>query len=66
MGYKGEEMPFTVEQFNLIVPTSPKTYRAREQFELNEMRTAAGIPPKTIYNKVKAKDIKNLLANAGM
>jgi hypothetical protein len=30
------------------------------------MRTAAGIPPKTIYNKVKAKDIKNLLANAGM
>jgi hypothetical protein len=66
MGYKGEEMPFTIEQFNLIVPTSPKTYRDREQFELNEMRTAAGIPPKTIYNKVKAKDIKNLLANAGM
>ena len=63
MGYKGEEMPFTVEQFNLIVP---KTYRDREQFDLNEMRTAAGIPPKTIYNKVKAKDIKNLLANAGM
>ena len=25
MGYKGEEMPFTIEQFNLVVPTSPKT-----------------------------------------
>jgi hypothetical protein len=30
------------------------------------MRTAAGIAPKTIYNKGKrAKDIENLLANAG-
>ena len=67
MGYKGEEMPFTIEQFNLIVPTSPKAYREREQFELNEMRTAAGLPTKAIYNKdKKAKDIKNLLTNAGM
>jgi hypothetical protein len=59
-------MPFTVEQFNMIVPTSPKTYREREQFELNEARTLAGIPPKAIYNKgKKAKDIQNLLTNAG-
>ena len=67
MGYKGQEMPFTVETFNELVPTSPQQYREREQFELNEMRTAAGLPPKAIYNKDKqAQDIKNLLTNAGM
>ncbi len=67
MGDKGQEMPFTVETFNRLVPTSPQQYREREQFELNEMRTAAGLPPKAIYNKDKqAQDIKNLLTNAGM
>ena len=67
MGYKGKEMPFTVETYNELVPTSPQQYREREQFELNEMRTAAGLPPKAIYNKDKqAQDIKNLLTNAGM
>jgi len=66
MGYKGEEYPFTVETYNSLVPQSPQTYREREQFELNEMRIAAGLPTKTIYNKRKKKDIRNLLNNAGM
>jgi hypothetical protein len=67
MGYKGQEMPFTVETFNELVPTSPQQYREREQFELNEMRTAAGIPNKTIYNKGKKdKALEKFLLNAGI
>ena len=67
MGYRGKEMPFTVETFNMQVPTSPKTYREREQFELNEMRTAAGLPTKAIYNKGKKdKALEKFLLNAGI
>ena len=66
MGYKGEEYPFTVETYNNLVPQSPQVYREREQFALNEMRIAAGLPTKTIYNKRKQNDIRNLLNNAGM
>ena len=67
MGYQGKEMPFTVKTFNRLVPTSPKTYREREEFELNEMRTAAGIPNKTIYNKGKKdKALEKFLLNAGI
>ena len=67
MGYQGKEMPFTVETYNKMVPTSPKQYRERAEFDLNEMRTAAGLPTKAIYNKdKKSKSIKNLLTNAGM
>lgn len=66
LGYKGEEYPFTIETYNNLVPQSPQVYREREQFELNEMRIASGLPTKTIYNKRKADDIRNLLNNAGM
>jgi hypothetical protein len=66
MGYKGEEYPFTAENYAELVPQSPQIYREREQFALNEMRIAAGLPTKTIYNKRKATDIRNLLTNAGI
>jgi len=67
MGYKGEEYPFTLENYAKLVPQSPQEYREREEFALNEWRVAAGIHPKTIYNKNrKARDIENLLRNAGI
>ena len=49
MHYNGDEYPWSVDQFNSLVPLSPKEYRAKHESDLNEMRVAAGIAPKKIY-----------------
>ena len=51
MHYEGEEYPWSVEEFNRLVPLSPKAYRQTKEEDLNEMRVAAGIPTVTIYEK---------------
>ena len=63
MVYEDKEMPFSVETFEKLVPLSPKEYRKRKEGEINEMRSAAGIDTKQIYER--ELDIKQLQAAAG-
>jgi hypothetical protein len=51
MHYKGTETPFSRDEFDSQVPLSPRAYRERYDKDLNEVRAAAGIPVKTIYEK---------------
>jgi hypothetical protein len=63
MTYKGQESPFSQEQFDQIVPLSPKQYRKQADSDLNEMRAAAGIDTKQIYERDLI--IRQLQAAAG-
>lgn len=65
MHYRGEEMPFSVEAFDSTVPLSPRAYRERYDSELNEMRTAAGMPVKTTYNR-QDRDLQTIQSAAGI
>jgi hypothetical protein len=51
MHYEDNEYPWSVEEFNKLVPLSPKDYRVRKEADLNEMRVAAGLPTVTIHDK---------------
>ena len=51
MHYRGKDVPFTEEAFASMVPLSPKEYRSRYESELNEVRAAAGLPHKRIYER---------------
>jgi hypothetical protein len=64
MKYEDKDYPFTVETFNRVVPLSPKEYRRVKEKDLNEMRVAAGIDPKQIYER--ERDIKQLQSAAGI
>jgi len=64
MVYEGKEVPFTQEEFERIVPLSPKEYRKTHDEDLNEMRVAAGLPTKTYYEQDDA--IKAIQAAAGI
>jgi len=64
MHYRGKETPWSVEAFNSQVPTNPAEYRKRMDGELNEMRAAAGMPVKQIYER--ESDIKTLQSAAGL
>jgi hypothetical protein len=64
MHYKGKEVPFSRDTFNRLVPLSPKEYRLRKEKDLNEMRIAAGMDPKQIFER--EQDIRQLQAAAGI
>lgn len=64
MHYKGKEVPFTRETFDSMVPTSPKEYRKRYEEGMNEMRVAAGLPTKQIYERDAA--IRAIQSAAGI
>jgi len=64
MHYDDKDVPFSVETFDRLVPLSPKEYRARKEKDLNEMRVAAGVNPKQIYER--ERDIRQLQAAAGI
>jgi hypothetical protein len=64
MVYKEKETPFSQEEFDRQVPLSPKQYRKEVDGDLNEMRAAAGIEPKQIYER--EQDIQQLQAAAGI
>ena len=51
MHYKGKEIPFSRDEFDRLVPLSPKAYRDRYEKDLNEMRVAAGVPAVSTYDK---------------
>ena len=47
--YEGKKYPWDPEEFGRIVPLTPNDYKRTHESELNEMRTAAGLPVKKIY-----------------
>jgi hypothetical protein len=47
-----------------LVPLSPKEYRKKKDLDLNEMRVAAGIDPKPMFER--ERDIRQLQAAAGI
>jgi hypothetical protein len=65
MHYRGKEVPFSRDTFDQLVPLSPKEYRRRYDEELNEVRTAAGLQTKRIYEK-DDRDLKAIQIAAGI
>lgn len=53
MHYRDQSVPFSREEFDRLIPLTPRDYRERMEQDLNEMRAAAGIETKKIYD---AKD----------
>jgi hypothetical protein len=64
MHYKGQEVDWSEEAFAELVPLTPDAYRERYEGDLNEMRMAAGLPTKTIYEL--KPDVRSLQAMAGL
>ena len=65
MHYRGKEVPFSRDTFDSMVPLSPKEYRKRYDEELNEVRTAAGLRTKRIYEK-DDRDLQAIQTAAGI
>jgi hypothetical protein len=65
MHYRGEEVPFTRDTFDSMVPLSPKAYREKYESELNEMRIAAGMPVVATYDP-KDRDLQSIQSAAGI
>jgi hypothetical protein len=63
--YKGKEIPFSIEAFENAVPLTPKEYRKRYDADLNEMRTAAGLETKRIYDPAD-KELQAIQSAAGI
>jgi len=49
--YNDQRKPYSQREFETTVPLSPKEYRKHHEEDLNEIRTAAGIPVKPTYEK---------------
>ena len=65
MHYRGKSIPFSRDAFDAAVPLSPRAYRERYEQDLNEMRTAAGIPVVATYND-KDPALQAIQAAAGI
>jgi len=65
MHYKGQDHDWSEETFAKLVPLTPDAYRAENETELNDVRTAAGIEPKKIHEKLP-DDVKALQSMAGI
>jgi hypothetical protein len=65
MHYRGKEVPFSRDDFDRLVPLSPKAYREKYDEELNEMRVAAGMETKRIYDP-KDRDLQAIQSAAGI
>jgi len=61
----GKQAPFSEETFAKMVPLTPDAYRMSHESDLNEIREAAGLPPKKIY-KTTRPEIEELKAAAGI
>ena len=51
MHYKGKDVPFSRDTFDSMVPLSPRAYRDRYERDLNEVRSAAGLPVVASYDR---------------
>jgi len=65
MHYKGKETPFTRDEFDRLVPLSPRAYRERSERDLNEVRVAAGLPVVSNYDK-KDRALQAIQSAAGI
>ena len=65
MHYRGREIPFSRDTFDSTVPLTPKAYRARYEKDLNEVRTAAGIPVVTSYDR-QDRTLQTIQSAAGI
>ena len=65
MHYKNKEVPFSRDEFDRLVPLTPRAYRERYEKDLNEMRTAAGMPTKRIYDQ-DDKALQSIQSAAGI
>jgi hypothetical protein len=65
MHYKGKEIPFSRDTFDSTVPLTPRAYRERYEKDLNEMRTAAGIPVVTTYDR-QDRALQSIQSAAGI
>jgi len=64
MHYNSRTEPWNEETFAKTVPLTPDAYRKSTDSDLNDLRDAAGIPPKKIH-KTKS-DMRDLQAAAGI
>lgn len=65
MHYRDHETPFTRETFDRLVPLSPRAYRERVEDKLNEVRSAAGLPVRAMYD-TQDKSLQTLQSAAGI
>jgi hypothetical protein len=65
MHYKGKETPFSRDEFDKLVPLSPRAYRERYEKDLNEVRIAAGMPVVSNYDK-KDRALQAIQSAAGI
>ena len=65
MHYEGREHEWSEETFRELVPLTPDAYRANHEDDLNDVRTAAGLAPKKIHEKLP-DDVKSLQSMAGI
>ena len=64
MHYDDKSSPFSIENFNRTIPLSPKEYRKKKESDLNEMRAAAGIDTKPVFER--DLEIQQLQSAAGI
>jgi len=64
MKYNGKTQPWSEEAFAKTVPLTPDEYRKTHESDLNEWRTAAGLPVKQIHET--KPDMRALQAAAGL
>ena len=65
MHYRGKEVPFSRDEFDCMVPLSPRAYREKYDEGLNEMRIAAGMEPVSNYDK-KDRALQAIQSAAGI
>ena len=65
MHYKDKQIPFSRDTFDSTVPLTPKAYRDRYEQDLNEVRTAAGIPVVATYDP-KDRALQAIQSAAGI
>lgn len=64
MTYDDQTVPFSQSNFDSMVPLSPKQYRKQKEQGLNEMRQAAGLDIKPVYEL--DRDLRSLQSAAGI
>ncbi len=63
--FRSDDYAWDLDLFSRVVPLSPRAYRKLVDGELNEMRAAAGIKTKRIYDK-DDRDLQRLQSGAGI
>ncbi len=67
ISYEGNEYKGQIEDLQNVLLLSPQDYRESHELELNEMRIAAGLSTKRIYNEKKmSKDLDIIRQQAGL